>query len=229
MTFGELHKASELPKASAHNLLATLEETGFVVRDQNGRYRVGLTAFEVGSAYPVRAGLLRLAEPILRDLVRRHNETCHLGILDHGDVLYLERLESSQPVRLTTATGVRVIAYATGIGKALLSLLPDSEVRELYPGKLLPLTPQTLAGMPALLRDLGETRRRGYSIDNEESTAGVRCAGAAVSAPGWPAAGISLSVPLQRIPDDRLAELGADVQAAADALGARLREVKTGM
>ncbi|WP_249998557.1 IclR family transcriptional regulator [Actinoplanes sp. M2I2] len=229
MTFGELHRVSQLPKASAHNLLATLEECGYVVRDQNGRYRVGLTAFEVGSAYPVRTGLLRLAEPILRDLVRRHNETCHLAILDHGDVLYLERLESSQPVRLTTASGVRVTAYATGIGKALLSLLSDQEVRAMYPGRLRTLTPATVSSMPALLRDLGETRRRGYSIDNEESTAGVRCAGAAIDAPGWPAAGISLSVPLQRMPDERLAELGADVQAAAAALGERLREVKTSM
>lgn len=229
VTFGQLHKASELPKASAHNLLTTLEESGFVFRDGNGRYSVGLAAFEVGSAHPVRTGLLRLAEPILRDLVKRHNETCHLGVLDHGDVLYVERLESSQPVRLTTATGVRVPAYATGIGKALLSLGSDPEVKALYPGRLRPITPETLVSMPALLRDLAETRRRGYAIDNEESTAGVRCAGAAVSAPGWPAAGISLSVPLQRAPDDRLAELGADVHAAALTLGERLREVRTGL
>ena len=228
MTFGELHKAAGLPKASAHNLLTTLEESGFVVRDGHGRYSVGLAAFEVGSAHPVRTGLLRLAEPLLRDLVRRHNETCHLGILDHGDVLYVERLESSQPVRLSTATGVRVEAYATGIGKALLSLAPDPDVKALYPAKLRPITPGTLASMPALLRDLAETRRRGYALDNEESTVGVRCAGAAVSAPGWPAAGISLSVPLQRAPADRLAELGADVQAAAVTLGQRLREVRTG-
>jgi IclR family transcriptional regulator, acetate operon repressor len=230
MTFGELHRMSELPKASVHNLLTTLEETGFVVRDENSRYSVGLAAFEVGSAHPVRTGLLRLAAPILRDLVRRHNETCHLGILDHGDVLYVERLESTQPVRLTTATGRRVTAHATGIGKALLSLLPDQDVKRLYPNGLpAPITTDTISGMPALLRDLAETRRRGYSIDNEESTPGVRCAGSAVSAPGWPAVGISLAVPLQRAPDERITELGTDVRAAAIALGDRLREVRTGM
>jgi DNA-binding IclR family transcriptional regulator len=229
LTFGELHKASELPKASAHNLLTTLEEAQFIVRDEHGRYSIGLAAFEVGSAHPVRTGLLRLAAPILRELVRRHNETCHLGVLDHGDVLYVERLESTQPVRLTTATGRRVEAYATGIGKALLALLPDPEIKQLYSGRLRPLTHETIASLPALLRDLAETRRRGYSIDNEESTIGVRCVGAAVGAPGWPTAGISLSVPLQRAPDDRLAELGADVLAAAGELGERLREVRTGL
>jgi IclR family acetate operon transcriptional repressor len=230
MSFGELHRTSELPKASVHNLLTTLEETGFVVRDENSRFSVGLAAFEVGSAHPVRTGLLRLAAPILRDLVRRHNETCHVGILDHSDVLYVERLESTQPVRLTTATGRRVSAHATGIGKALLSLLPDRDVEELYPGGLpAPMTTDTIAGMPALLRDLAETRQRGYSIDNEESTPGVRCAGSAVSALGWPAVGISLAVPLQRAPDERITELGGDVRAAAMALGDRLREVHTGM
>jgi IclR family acetate operon transcriptional repressor len=123
-----------------------------------------------------------------------------------------------------------VSAHATGIGKALLSLLPDRDVEELYPDELpAPMTTDTISGMPALLRDLAETRRRGYSIDNEESTPGVRCAGSAVSAPGWPAVGISLAVPLQRAPDERITELGADVRAAAMALGDRLREVHTGM
>jgi IclR family acetate operon transcriptional repressor len=230
MTFGELHRESELPKASVHNLLTTLEETGFVVRDENSRYSVGLAAFEVGSAHRIRTGLLRLAAPTLRDLVRRHNETCHLGILDHSDVLYVERLESTQPVRLTTATGRRVTAHATGVGKALLSLLSDHDVERLYPGGLpAPITADTAVGMPALLRDLAETRRRGYSIDNEESTPGVRCVGSAVSVPGWPAVGISLAVPLQRAPEERITELGTDVQAAAIALGDRLREVRTGM
>ncbi|MEV7623586.1 IclR family transcriptional regulator [Actinoplanes sp. NPDC089786] len=226
MTFGELHKVSDLPRASVHNLLATLEETGFVVRDGNGRYSVGLAAFEVGSAHQVRTGLLRLAEPILRDLVRRHNETCHLGILDGSDVLYVERLESTQPVRLTTATGRRVPAHATGIGKALLALRPDAEVAALYPTGLPSLTPSTLTAVPTLLRDLTETRRRGWAIDNEESTPGVRCAAAAVAVPGWPATGISLAVPLQRAADDRIAELGADVRAAADTLAARLQEFR---
>lgn len=227
MSFGELHRVSELPKASVHNLLATLEETGFVVRDEDGRYSVGLAAFEVGSAHQVRTGLLRLAAPVLRDLVRRHNETCHLGILDGADVLYVERLESTQPVRLTTATGRRVTAYATGIGKALLSLLPDAEVAALHPAGLpAPLTPSTLPTVAALLADVAETRRRGYAVDNEESTPGVRCAAAAVAVPGWPATGISLAVPLQRAADDRIAELGADVQAAAATLAGRLSEVR---
>jgi DNA-binding IclR family transcriptional regulator len=228
MTFGELHRVSGLPKASAHNLLTTLEETGYVYRDENGRYSVGLTAFEVGSAHPVRTGLLRLAAPVLRSLVRQHNETCHLGILDQGDVLYVERLESTQHVRLTTATGRRAPAYATGIGKALLSLCSDKEVLGRYSGGLMAVTQQTITNTNALLRDLGETRRRGYAIDDEESTPGVRCVGVAVRAPGWPAAGISLSVPLQRASAERIAELGADVLAAGAELATRLADVNPG-
>jgi DNA-binding IclR family transcriptional regulator len=228
MSFAELLRVSDLPRSSAHNILTTLVEAGFLHRDEAGKYTVGLTAFEVGSAHPVRTELLRLAEPTLRRLVREHNETCHLGVLEGGDVLYVERLESTQNVRLTTATGARVPAYPTGIGKALLSRLTDDEVLARYPDGLQALTAKTIASPDALLAELRTIRERGYALDDEESTPGVRCAAAVADAPGWPSAGISMAMPLQRFPEERNEELGSVLAQAAEELRQRMAEVHPG-
>lgn len=228
MTFTEVHKHFDMPKSSLHNLLTTLEETGFLHRDAIGSYSVGLTAFEVGSAHPVRTGLLRTAAPVLRALVREYNETCHLGVLDGRDVVYVERLESTQHVRLSTTTGGRVPAYATGIGKALLALTTDEEVAVRYADGLPALTDRTITDVRTLCGDLAQVRSCGYATDDQESTMGVRCVGVATQVSGWPAVGISMSLPLQRFPDERFAELGPVMVDAAAQLRERLVAVSPG-
>jgi DNA-binding IclR family transcriptional regulator len=223
LSFSELLQQLDLPKASLHNLLATLEGNGFLDREAvTGRYTVGLGAFEVGSAYPIRRDVRDAAAPVLKRLSAEHNETCHFGILDRGDVVYIDRLDSTREVRLATAIGKRVPAYATGIGKALLSCLTADEVDALYPDELPPLVPNTIRRRSDLVEELTVSHARGYALDDEESTAGVRCVAAAVAVDGWPRVALSLAFPVQRATMRRLNQLGPQLRTAAAEIADRL-------
>jgi DNA-binding IclR family transcriptional regulator len=219
--FAELHRLLGWPKGSLHALLKTLESQRFLSLDSdNGRYSIGIAAFEVGSAYPEHADLRFVATPVLEELVRDVDETCHVAVLDRGQVVYIDRIESAQELRYVAAIGRRLPAYATGVGKALLAGLTDQEILALYPPRLAPLTRTTLTSRARLLEELRRVRETGYALDDEESTPGVRCVSVAVAFDAHRSAAFSLSIPLQRAPLERLHQLSERLlQAASDIRG----------
>ncbi len=218
MSFRDLHQRLGWPKGSLHALLKSLESHRFLAFDaESGRYSIGIAAFEVGSAYPIHTDLRFVATPVLEELVREVNETCHIGVLDRGEVVYIDRVESAQEVRFVAAIGRRLPAYATGLGKALLATLADVEISALYPSRLTALTPNTLRARDRLLEEMRRAREIGYALDDQESTPGVRCVAVALPSVTGRRAAFSLSIPLQRAPVDRLHELAPQlVKAAAD-------------
>lgn len=196
--FADLERRTGLAKASLHQLLGSLVHAGWVDRDaETGRLTVGLTAFEVGTRYPIQETLRDVGRPVLEQLVAEVNETCHLGMLTGTDVLYLDRVVSAHPVGFAVAIGGRRPAYATSMGKAMLSTMADGEVRDLYSDGLPQVGPHTIGSVDALLDQLAGTRRSGYAIDDEETAAGVRCIGVPVPVPGR-ALALSVSTPIQR-------------------------------
>jgi len=218
MSFAELQRLLGWPKGSLHALLKTLESQRFLQLDaETGRYSIGIAAFEVGSAYPAHSDLRYVATPVLEELVRAVDETCHVAVLDRGEVVYIDRIESAQEVRFVAAIGRRLPAYATGVGKALLAQLTDEQVTALYPVRLLSLTPSTLRTREELHRELRRVREAGYALDDQESTPGVKCVAAALVFDSGRSAAFSLSIPMQRAPLERLHELAPRLlQAAAD-------------
>jgi len=223
MSFAELQRLLGWPKGSLHALLKTLESQRFVLLDaNNGKYTVGIAAFEVGTAYPAPTDLRYAAIPVLEELVRTVDETCHVAVLDRGQVVYIDRIESAQEVRFVAAIGRRLPAYATGVGKALLAELTDEQVIGLYPPRLPSLTGTTLKTRDKLLEELRRVRQDGYALDDEESTPGVRCVAVAlVGDPGCSAA-FSLSIPVQRAPMERLHALAPRLQQAVAEIRARV-------
>ena len=229
MSFGELHRLLGWPKGSLHALLKTLETQRFLASDaEKGKYSIGLAAFEVGSAFPAHTDLRYLATPVLEELVRDVNETCHVGVLDRGEVVYIDRIESSQEVRFVAAVGRRLPAYATGVGKALLANLTDDEVTPLYAARLPSLTPTTLSTRDALLKELRRVRETGYALDDQESTPGVRCVAVALAFDSTRQAAFSLTIPIQRAPMRRLHELARRLIQAADDIGKRVNRFRPG-
>src|SRR5713101_245979 len=132
-SFAELQRSLGWPKGSLHALLKTLESQRFVWLDAgSGKYTVGIAAFEVGAAYAAPYDLRYAAISVLEELVRAVDETCHVAVLDRGQVVYIDRIESAQEVRYVAAIGRRLPAYATGVGKALLAELTDEHISALY-------------------------------------------------------------------------------------------------
>jgi DNA-binding IclR family transcriptional regulator len=222
LRFADLEQQSGLPKATLHQLLGSLLSTGWVTRDpETGWLAVGIAAFEVGTRFPVQQSLREVSAPILAELLGELNETMHFGMLVDGDVVYIDRAVSSHPIRYAAPLGHRLPAYATGLGKAMLSALPDGDVQEFYPDGLMPITDHTITSMGALLTELKETRDRGFSLEDQESTPGVRCIGVLVPVKGRVLA-MSMAVPISRASREDLIAAAPRLQRAADSIAERL-------
>ncbi|MCS3781884.1 IclR family transcriptional regulator [Tsukamurella ocularis] len=194
-----LARELDLPRSSVYHILTVLQDRGFVVHlPEHQGYGLGVTAFEIGSAYLRHAPLERLAQPILHRLAIQLGQAVHLGVLHGNETLYLlKERPSSGPaaeVSLITDVGVRLPAHLTANGRAILAALPDAQVAALYTrsSTLVSRTgrgPRTLA---ELRRLLGETRERGWADEVEDVTVGLRSVGAAVfDHSGHPVAALS--------------------------------------
>jgi DNA-binding IclR family transcriptional regulator len=212
----ELAKELDLARSNMHRTLRTLVEAGLVAQDaESGLYGCTLKLFELGSAIPVRSDIAGVADPIMQALSDQTNETVHLSALEGGDVIYLHKIDSTQPVRAYTKVGGRAPAYCVATGKALLAWQPESYLDH-YGGALNPFTGRTLADLGALRGELLEVRRRGFAVNRGEWRDGV----CGVAAPvfglgGRPVAAIGLSGPESRLTPERLEAFADRIVAAA--------------
>jgi DNA-binding IclR family transcriptional regulator len=210
--FADIQAQSGIPKGTLHSLLASLEAAEFARRSAQG-YEIGLAAFEVGTAVRVPASLRAAVAPLL-DEQSSLGEACHFGMLDGGDVVYLDRRDySHDALHYTLPVGSRKPAYSTALGKAMLALQPDAEIEALYPGRLAVLTPRTLTSRADLLAVLAGIRERGYATESEESTPGVCCIGVAGRLRDV-SYGLSITVPVVRMREPELAAKFLPVLAA---------------
>ncbi|HKK84114.1 MAG TPA: IclR family transcriptional regulator [Roseovarius sp.] len=159
-----------LPKPTIHRLFSTLEEEGFLQRDLDGRtYSPGprLRTMAGGVLSSLRIRTARQA--ILKRLSRRIGETCNIALPDRDAMIYLERVETEWPLRIQLPIGTRVPFYCTASGKMYLSTLARNHVvKYLESTKLEARTPNTLTDHDALLDEVRDIRKQGYSLDREE-------------------------------------------------------------
>lgn len=197
---------------TAHRLLGTLHRLGYVRQLEDRRYALGAGLIGLGrQAVPQLADA---AAPLLARLEDAFHETANLAVLDGDLVLYAGQVASRQRMRMFTEVGRRVLPHSTGVGKAMLSTMPEPQVRSLVARTGLPrFTPQTLTDPEAFIADLRRSRSRGFAADDSEQEVGVRCIAVAVPGLGQPAA-LSVSGPAARITDALVPEV---VQALTDA------------
>jgi DNA-binding IclR family transcriptional regulator len=213
-TLAELARDLEAPKSSLHVVVQTLIRRGWVQRDRAGRLAIGVRAVRVGTAFVDGDPVVALTAPVLDSLVSELDETVHLGRLDGSDIVYLAKRESTQQLRLFSAVGRRLPAYATALGKALLAGLPDDQLDEHLPAKLESMTEATITSRRELRSRLREIRDRGWSSDEGENTVGIACLAVALPLADPPCDAISCSVPAMRFgPDRRSAALTALMRA----------------
>ena len=160
-TLADLSRDLGVPKSSLHVVVQTLIRRGWVQRDAAGRLSIGVRAVRVGTAYVDGDPVVALTAPVLDALVGELDETVHLGRLDGTDIVYLAKRESTQQLRLFSAVGRRLPAYATALGKALLAGLADDDLDAHLPARLEPITDQTITDRGALRAHLAEIRERG--------------------------------------------------------------------
>jgi DNA-binding IclR family transcriptional regulator len=208
-----------IPKSSAHHLLNVMLERNYVTYfEHEHAWGLGVSIFEVGSAYLRRTPLQRLGRPVLESVCADTGETCHLAILHGADVLYLDKEEpAGNGPNLVTDIGVRLPAHLTAVGWAILSELPESQVRAAIGST--PMVTRTGSGpncLDLLFEDLAAVRARGFAFDNQMITPGICCLAAPVfSHSEQPVAAIGVSYLAAKGDDTVVSRLAAVVCAAA--------------
>jgi DNA-binding IclR family transcriptional regulator len=223
LSLRQLAERMDVPRSSLYALLQTLVSRGWVRTDPTGSlYAIGVRALLVGTSYIDGDSRLAAAKPHLDDLGEQVGETVHFARLDGADVVYLATRESRHYLRPFSRVGRRLPACATSLGKAILAERTDAEVEKLLPPDLPALTEHTL-DRPGLLSDLASVRERGYAIDHEEGTIGLRCFGMALRYENPVIDAISCSVPIARLtPETESAILDA-LSAARTAIEGAVR------
>jgi DNA-binding IclR family transcriptional regulator len=229
LSFTDLQALTDVPKSSLHALLKTLTQNGVVELDsRTRRYGPGPKLWELAMGYLRHLEVVPVAWPFLEELRDRVDETVQMAVLDGADVVYVAKAQSGHALQLASHVGSRLPAYATGLGKALLAGLDPTYVRKLYHTEDLPaFTAHTLPTVHHLLRELDETRRRGYARDVGEYSEDVRCLAApVVGVEGRPVAAVSLSMARDRFSAKREAAMATVLIDVVRAISRRLGGVE---
>lgn len=225
MTNSEISRKLAIPKSSASYILRTLEKRGYLARERGtGKYKLGLKALSLGRGVDVGADLKQAALPVLRRLVERYKLTVHLAVLDHGEAVYIEKVEAPGFIKMDTWIGKRMEVHSTAVGKSLLAHLPGAEAEAIIKERgLKRFTPKTLTTRAGLLADLEKVRRKGYAIDDEENNLGARCVAAPVfDGFGRAVAAVGVSATITQIDRGSIAKIAEAVKQAAREISRQL-------
>lgn len=219
MTLTEVATELEQSPATIHRVLTTLathEMAEMNPRDQS--WRVGPMAFRIGSAFLRGSDVIERSRPAMRMLEEQSGETSNLGIEVNGNVMFISQVETMETIRAFFPPGTVSPMHASGIGKALLSRYSKDRIdRWLRDQTLERFTDNTVWSPEMLKSDLALARRRGWAFDDEEKTPGMRCVAAPIlNIHGEAVAGISVSGPTHRLPEQRIKEIGKLVRNAAE-------------
>jgi len=218
LTLAEISDRLQLHKSTVHRLIMVLERHNLLERNSvNGRYRLGLKLFELGTKAVSQLNLRERARPFLERLVLETSETVHLCVLDDSEVVYLDKVEPERSVRMATSIGRRNPAHCTAVGKAMMASLPGTQVESIVRKQgMRAVTSHTITSLLELKKELERIRKLGYSVDNEEIEEGVRCVGCVVrNFSGEPLAAISISGPAFRLTPEKVPVLASAVMAVA--------------
>ncbi|KKM11404.1 hypothetical protein SY88_09260 [Clostridiales bacterium PH28_bin88] len=220
----QLSHSLGMGKSTVFRLLSTLELMGLVRQGNSGKYSVTLKLFEMGSQVVNRTGIRKMAAPYLEKLFASCNETVNLAVLDNHEVIYIERWESREPLRIGLDVGKRVPAYCSGLGKAILANLSVEELeRVLKATTFRRYTPNTITDPFLLRHELARVKEQGYAIDNAEYFEGIFCLGSPVfSHLGRVVAAISIAAPGVRMTGNTLQSLIPRVRETAGKISEQL-------
>ncbi len=183
MPLDRIRRACALPRSTAYHLVQAMVDEGFVTHlEEEHLYGLGVAAYEVGSGYSRQEPLHRLARRLLTDLVDQTRQSAHFAVLHGRDVLYVVEERAAGAPSLVSDVGVRLPAYLTASGRAILADLPAAHVRALYPDRatFVERNGTGPTSLHALRTVLTETRQRGHALEEGDVTPGFASVAAAV-------------------------------------------------
>ncbi|MEO0542309.1 MAG: IclR family transcriptional regulator [Pseudomonadota bacterium] len=199
--FRDLREQIGQPPGTLHRNLSNLMKEGLVRANPDNSYALGYRLLTFASVAWASNRFREIAEPHLRELHRQTDETVHLGVLEGLEVIYLDKVESRQAVRMHSQIGKASPAYCTGVGKAALSMLAGDDLRmRVNSIDFHAFTPKTIITAHELEAEIGLIAGRGFAFDDEEHETGIHCAAAPIHSPDKSfVGGISVTAPSYRV------------------------------
>ncbi|MEA4869141.1 Transcriptional regulator KdgR [bioreactor metagenome] len=177
MSLAEMSAATNLPKSTIHRILASYASRHYIEKDPDtSTYFLGHKFVEIASLYLNKIVLKTEAAPIMHQMASMFGAISYLGVLENTEVVYLERAEQFNSLRLYTQIGKREPLYCTALGKILMAALPEPEF--VHIAKQLsyePYTPNSVRSFEAFKNEVRFAREHGYALDVEEHTVGSSC------------------------------------------------------
>jgi DNA-binding IclR family transcriptional regulator len=206
----EIAKQMDINKSSVYRILSTLVQYGYIDQDdESGRYKLGYKFLELSSKLLESIDLREEAKPFLQELENETNEVIHLVVYDQGEVVYIEKLEGNETLRMHSKVGKRAPMHCTAVGKAILAHLPTKVVLGILERKGMAVhTNKTITDKDIFIQELKHVKEKGFALDLEENEFDITC----IAAPifdhlGKVIAAVSISGPTIRMKDDRLIQL----------------------
>jgi len=228
LVLADVARAASCDNATAFRMLTTLVALGYVEKvPESRRFRLTFKCLELGFNAIARSDIRALARPLLRSLVNERIEAASIGVLDHHEVVYVERIQAGlQRLAVDVRVGNRVPAFSSALGRAILAHLPIADERailEANPPK--PLTAQTVTDIDALLATLDQVRRDGFAVSDQETVTGLRVLAAPITdVDGVPIAAMSVAAPtFGQTLDEFIAAAAGPTCAAAQQLSLAVR------
>jgi IclR family transcriptional regulator, KDG regulon repressor len=217
IAFQKISSSVPFARTTVHRILYSLEKLGYVEKaEAKAHYILGAKFFALTEPAVQYRRLRAVANAVMLELLIRHSETVNLGVLDSGQVVYLDVLQSPSALRIAANPGDRNPVHSTALGKVMIAFLPETEVLSLldrFP--LIRMTSKTITQVSDLFINLALVRQKGVAYDLGENVDGVLCVAAPVfNQNGRVVAGISVSGPASRM-ESKLPAVSNDVKEAA--------------
>ncbi len=218
----ELSRELDLTKSNTFRLLQTLTTLGYVQNSDAKLYSATMKVWRVGQDVMENLNLPEICAAEMQMLSRETGETIYLAVPDGLNVLYIDKIESTKPIRSWNPIGGSAPMHCVGTGKALLAESYDV-LREQIRDKLTKYTDRTITSIKRLDSDMAATRARGFAVDTGEYRDRIFSFGAAIRLPsGKPVAALGVSVPDVNLAGDRDKEICRLVASAAEAVSLKL-------
>lgn len=214
----EISQEVGLHKSTVYRLLSTLIYKGYVVQDmETNKYKITLKLFELGSKKVEGMDLLSASKEHTRKLMEIVNEVVHLVVRDGNEIVYIDKVEANNTIRMASTIGKRGPMYSTATGKVILANMQEEKCMNiLNSSKLEMRTDKTITDIGVLINQLKEIKNKGYAVDDEENELSVRCVGAPIfNRHGEIEGAISVSGPSNRVTEEKVEEIASEVMKYA--------------
>lgn len=207
----DITSALHLNKSTIHRLLASLQYMGYVRQHQDdGKYELTYKFVELSSYLTEQTDIVQTVRPFLQKLMENSGETVHFVKRIGTKAVYLDKVQNpGNNIQMVSRIGSQLPLYCSGVGKAILSLLPDSEIHSVWEqSNIVKKTANTITDYSDFFIELQKIRKNGYALDNEENEVGVQCIAVAFTLPNQNQYyAFSISAPITRMNEERISEI----------------------